>query len=112
MTLPVQLGGVVSDIEEHLQDAPERNSRRVVGDLDYLGMVGRATAHGLVIGRRGGPAGIARVYAQDTVERQEHGFCTPEAATSKHDGGGRGVGGGSQVEFREGKRGHASLEPD
>ena len=112
VTLPVQLGGIVRDREEHLQDAPERDPRRVVAHLDDLGMVGRTAAHRLVVGRGGGAAGIARAHAQHAVERQEHGFGTPEAAAPQDDGGGRGVGGGREVEVGERKRGHASLERD
>ena len=52
-TLAVELGRVMGDGEEHLQDLAERDLARVVRHLHRLGMAGAPAAH-LLVGRIGG----------------------------------------------------------
>src|ERR1700691_4714447 len=62
--LAVELGGVVHDRKEDLQDTAIADAVRVEGDLHRLGMPGRAGADRLVLGRVLAAAGIARYRAR------------------------------------------------
>src|SRR5512144_2331050 len=48
-------------------------------------MVGVSTGDGLVVGRGGRVASIARAHRRHAVERLEHGFDAPEATGAQDD---------------------------
>ena len=69
--------------EEHLQQLAVADLRGVVGDLDGLGMAGRAAGDHVVVRRRGLPAGIAGYGILHAVDALEHALHAPEAATGQ-----------------------------
>jgi hypothetical protein len=84
--LAVQGGRVVGHREEQLQDLAVADRARVESDLDGLGVAGPAGADGLVVGRLGAAAGVARGQPEHALHLGVDCLHTPEAAAGQHHG--------------------------
>ena len=83
--LPVQLGRVVCDGKEDLEELAVGDLGRVVGDANGLGVPGVARADRLVVGRPGGTSRVPGRDPGDPFDVLEDGLDAPEAAT-RQDG--------------------------
>src|SRR5262249_48094621 len=86
VALAVELGWVVGDGEENLQQLPEADALRVVANAQRLGVVGGAAADGLVVRGVCRSAGVARRGLEHAVQQLAHGLRTPETAAGDHEG--------------------------
>jgi hypothetical protein len=91
--LAVQLGRVVRDREEDLQQLPIADLLWVEGHLDGLGVPGVAVADELVLRRLCFPAGIAGDRVRHAFDVLEDTLHAPETATGEDRRLGRGLSG-------------------
>ena len=84
--LPIEFGGIVSDGEEDAEKFSVGDLRRVVGNLDGLGVAGVAVADEFVLGGVGCAAGVSGGGADYAFDVLEHGLDSPEASARKNGG--------------------------
>src|SRR4030095_6803536 len=84
--LAVELGRVVHDGEEDLQNLAVGNLLRVVFDLDRFGVTGPAARHQIVVGGLLAAAGVAGDGVDYAGGVLEHALHAPEAAAGEHGG--------------------------
>ena len=82
--LAIQLGGIVRHAEEHFQQLPIGNLRRIEADAHRFRMPGRSCTHHLVIRGCRAAAGIARYHTRHTLDVFEHRVHTPETTPGEH----------------------------
>ena len=93
VALAVELGGVVDDGEEDLEEFAVGDFGRVVDDLDGFGVAGGFGGDLVVGGGVGRTSGVTGGGCRDALDALEDGLGSPEAAAGE-DGGLFAVGGG------------------
>jgi len=82
--LTVQLRGIVRNREEYAQQFSVGDLRRIVDDLNRLGMAGVAGAHKLIFGSLSLSAGVAGGRGNHSPDVLEYSLHAPEASSGKH----------------------------
>jgi hypothetical protein len=84
VALAIDLGRIVGDGEEHLEQLTVTDASRIEADRHRFRMIGRAAADAFVVRTRRIAAAVAGGDFEHTVEFAEHRFHAPEAAAREH----------------------------
>src|SRR5208282_5632686 len=82
--LAIQLGGIVSDEKKYFQQIVIRDLRRIVSDLDRLGVSRRSRADGFVIRGVCGSSSVSGNNFGHALHMLEDGIHAPETAARKN----------------------------
>lgn len=85
VSLAVELGGVVRDRKEYLEDLTECNPGSVVANHRHFGMSGGARTDRPIVRRLGGATGITRRYLLNAIELPVDRIDAPKTPAPQHD---------------------------